>query len=113
MFDARRQRARQPDSPHVRRKYALRQYGIGQEDYSMLYAAQHGRCAVCAVFKEPWVPTGVAGRSKYLVVDHDHSTGHIRGLLCTNCNIAIGQMHDNPIIVRAAAAYLEQFDNSM
>ena len=70
--------------------------------------AQRGLCAACGVYKDPWEPTGVANRAKYLVVDHDHATGRIRGLLCTQCNIAIGQTHDDPSILRAAAAYLEQ-----
>jgi hypothetical protein len=44
----------------MRRKYALRQYGITLDDYNRLYAAQHGQCAVCGVHKEPWVPAGIA-----------------------------------------------------
>ena len=51
LIEARRERARLPESPHSRRRYALRQYGIGLDDYNMLYAAQQGRCAVCAVPK--------------------------------------------------------------
>src|SRR5579859_2736298 len=69
ILQARRERARQPESPHLRRKYKLRQYGIGVDEYNALYAAQHGLCAVCGVYKEPWGPTGLAGRSRYLVVD--------------------------------------------
>jgi hypothetical protein len=108
MLEARRERARQPESPHLRRKYKLRQYGLSIEQYDALYMAQRGLCAACGVYKDPWEPTGVANRAKCLVVDHDHSTGRIRGLLCTQCNIAIGQMRDDPSIMRAAAAYLEQ-----
>ena len=108
LIQARRERARQPESPHLRRKYKLRQYGLSIEQYDALYTAQGGLCAVCGVYKDPWQPTGGANRAKFLVVDHDHSTGRIRGLLCTQCNVAIGQTHDNPSILRAAAAYLER-----
>ena len=108
LLEARRERARQPESPHARRKYALRQYGLTIEQYDTLYTAQRGLCAVCGVYKDPWQPTGVANRAKFLVVDHDHSNGRIRGLLGTQCNVAIGQTHDNPSILRGAADYLEQ-----
>ncbi len=43
-----------------------------------------------------------------LVIDHCHSTGAIRGLLCSNCNTAIGLLSDNPEIIRKAADYLEK-----
>lgn len=52
------------------------------------------KCAVC-------------GATDDLVGDHDHETGRARGILCRNCNLAIGNMRDNPERLRAAAAYLE------
>lgn len=42
-----------------------------------------------------------------LVGDHDHETGAPRGILCRNCNLALGNMFDSPERLRAAAAYLE------
>jgi hypothetical protein len=41
-------------------------------------------------------------------VDHDHGTGAIRGLLCSSCNQALGQMKERPELLRAAAEYLER-----
>lgn len=41
-------------------------------------------------------------------VDHDHNTGHIRGILCQACNVTLGKMNDSPELLRAAAAYLEK-----
>jgi hypothetical protein len=41
------------------------------------------------------------------MVDHCHKTGIVRGLLCVQCNLAIGQFNDNPEIVKIAAKYLE------
>lgn len=65
------------------RSYALlRRYNINFTQYEEMYQAQHGRCALCRVKK----PSG----TRYgLVVDHDHETGTVRGLLCQGCNNAI------------------------
>src|SRR5207253_10206178 len=69
----------------------------------------HGRLNVFAAANAPWVPAGSDGRSPCLVVDHEHSTRRYRGRLCTYCNLAVGQIHDDPCLLRAAAAYLEHF----
>lgn len=42
-----------------------------------------------------------------LVGDHCHESGTPRGILCKNCNLAIGNMKDNPLLLRKAAEYLE------
>ncbi len=52
------------------------------------------KCAIC----------GFGGSLK---VDHEHTSGKIRGVLCHNCNVAIGHMRDDPTRLRAAAQYLE------
>lgn len=73
-------------------------YGITLEQYEALLAHQDGRCAVC--YGKP--------RKRRLAVDHNHKTGEIRGLLCTRCNHKmIGAAHENPVILRRAAEYLE------
>ena len=71
-------------------------HGISLEEYRVLYQAQDGKCAVCGLYQ------------KTLYVDHCHKTGKIRGLLCCRCNLVLGQVKDNTIILRSLAIYLEQ-----
>lgn len=71
-----------------------RVYEIGPEVHGRLYVMQKGRCAICHV------------ESKALVIDHNHETGEVRGLLCNTCNLGIGQFHDNAAVLARAAAYV-------
>lgn len=88
---------------NARSKHLLDTYGITQEEYDALFAAQGGACAICK---------GV--RSYNLQVDHDHSTEKlvgtrqsIRGLLCKACNKRLlPAAKDNPLILGAAIKYL-------
>lgn len=80
-------------------------YGINTEDYFRLLNEQQGVCAICKQNE-----TAVAnGKIRKLGVDHDHSTGKVRGLLCQNCNIMIGGARDNPGILTAAVLYLKSY----
>jgi hypothetical protein len=56
--------------------------------------AQGGTCAVC-----PGPPQHV---------DHDHETGEVRGILCFNCNQALGNVRDDPKTLRGLARYLDE-----
>ena len=78
-----------------RRSHLKRKYGLTEEHYQVMLAAQGGLCAIC--------------RSRPAAhVDHDHESGRIRALLCFNCNGALGHMLDNPGWLMAAMDYLEQ-----
>jgi hypothetical protein len=86
-----------------RRRWKLKiLYGMTPEEYSVRLRQQKGRCKVCG--RKPEVPTG---RFSILHVDHDHETGEVRGLLCWSCNAGLGNMKDDPKILRAAADYLD------
>lgn len=76
----------------------LRKYPIKVDGYLDMLQTQHYACAICAL--KPDDPYS-------LLVDHDHVTGQVRGLLCTNCNPGLGRFRDNLVILRAAVAYLE------
>ncbi|WP_330303346.1 MULTISPECIES: endonuclease VII domain-containing protein [unclassified Streptomyces] len=71
-----------------------RQYGITEAERDEMVASQMGLCVIC--LKAPAIH-----------VDHCHETGRVRGVLCFNCNSAIGKLGDDPDAVRRAAAYLE------
>lgn len=77
------------------RKKTLAKYGLSEETYSNLLSKQEGKCAIC---KESW--------NRKLFIDHCHSSGNIRGLLCRKCNSGIGFLKDSPIIVKSALEYL-------
>lgn len=78
-------------------RYYKRAYGITLEDYGTRFLSQAGACAIC---KEQ--PTD----DDPLAVDHDHSTGAVRGLLCRACNIGLGCFKDNAAHMGRAIAYL-------
>lgn len=79
----------------------FRMTGWTPSDYEKAYLAQHGKCAICGCNLNSSRYTRFAG-------DHDHKTGKLRGLLCTNCNTAIGLLKDSPLRCRNAAEYLEE-----
>ena len=81
------------------RRLKLKKYGLTEESYQALLRAQEGRCAICAT-DQP-----LRCRS-LLYVDHCHTTGTVRGLLCHPCNAAIGLLKDDPALLAKAAAYL-------
>jgi uncharacterized Zn ribbon protein len=79
-------------------------YGITQKEYDELYQTQSGKCAVCG--KDNSGATQ-SGNRKRMYVDHDHKTGRVRGLLCSNCNMALGFVHDDPALLTKLAEYLK------
>jgi len=83
-----------------RKWYLKSNYGITEEKYLELLNYENGKCWIC---KNSY--------DYFLHVDHDHTTGKIRGLLCGKCNRGIGLFDDNKNIVRSAADYLEKFEN--
>jgi DNA-directed RNA polymerase subunit RPC12/RpoP len=84
-----------PPHEKIKRNHLWSRYGIRLEQYEAMVVAQDGRCAICGSALEQ------------LHVDHDHETGEIRGLLCSNCNVAISQLGDDVETMESAIAYLE------
>lgn len=78
-----------------------RTFGIDLVEYNRLLEAQQGVCAVC---RQP----ETSKVSKRLCVHHDHATGKVIALLCRRCNIAMGQLNDDPVLLRRAAELQER-----
>lgn len=90
--------------PDVSRDKKLRvEYGLTPEAYDELLRRQGGGCAVC---KSPDPRWKRARAVRSFCVDHDHETGHVRGLLCSPCNRGVGLLQDSPEVLEAAARYL-------
>ena len=78
----------------------VKKYGITEEIYQQMFARQNGRCAICN-------GTDPGQGKTRLSIDHCHKTGIVRGLLCSNCNTAIGQFNENRATLVAAIGYLK------
>lgn len=76
-------------------------YGMESGEWEARFIAQEGKCAICGSHGR-----GFIRGEKPLVVDHDHKTGKVRGLLCGDCNTALGRFGDDPEQLRRAIAYL-------
>ena len=96
-------------NPDANKRHELKaKYGITLEQYNQMLGDQNGVCAIC---KKPETKR-LAGKTQTLAVDHCHKTGNIRGLLCSKCNLGIGNLMDNPEIILAAASYIVLKGNS-
>lgn len=92
-------------SRHYKMRAKLRKYGLTPEQYDERIKVQKGLCAIC---NRPERALGKFGKVKELAVDHCHTSERVRGLLCQNCNIALGGFEDNPNLLRNAIAYLQR-----
>lgn len=87
--------------PHAkaqnRRVWLRHRYGITPEDEAEMFARQDGKCAICG-------EAPVEGQR--LVIDHCHTEGVVRGMLCDPCNKGLGFFRDDPTRLAAALQYL-------
>lgn len=77
-----------------------RRYGITVEHYNELLNRQNNSCAICQSTKVD------KGRYRRLCIDHNHTTGAIRGLLCNRCNRTLGMVNDSIPILSKMITYL-------
>lgn len=87
--------------PEAQRDYNLRKFGVTPEQYEIQLQKQNGVCACCKQKCK-------SGRR--LAIDHDHKTGRLRGLLCSSCNLGIGNLGDTIEGVQMALDYLKKED---
>jgi Recombination endonuclease VII len=82
----------------------LARYKLTLCDYAHLLAQQGGVCAICGL-PETRTRNGTVDQ---LSVDHDHQTGHVRGLLCNRCNRVLGLLSDDAAVLQLVKLYLAQ-----
>jgi hypothetical protein len=93
-------------NPEKYRAYDLRKnFDMSPEEYKAKFDEQNGVCAICG---RPEFRIR-RGRVESLGVDHNHTTGKNRGLLCHTCNSAIGLLKDSPELLELAAQYLRKY----
>ena len=73
----------------------LRRYGITPDDYALMYINQNGKCAICKSHHD------------VLCIDHCHTSGKVRGLLCHPCNKGLGHFKDNEASLQEALIYIQ------
>ena len=81
-----------------------RRYGITLEYFFTLYNRQDGKCAICKTQLPSLYSPGKERRK--MMIDHDHNTNTVRGILCFRCNSGIGLFDDNPDVLLQASKYL-------
>jgi hypothetical protein len=82
-------------APKRRLMYVKTRYKLSEDDYKKMLEKSKGTCYIC-------------GRKTKLAIDHDHTTGLVRGLLCINCNTLLALAKDNPEILLNAVRYLSE-----
>lgn len=83
----------------IRRRHDLKsKYGMSEDEYVSLFESQDGKCWICQCVSE----------KKRLSVDHSHSSGRVRGLLCMDCNQALGKFKDSTALLSKAIEYLKK-----
>ena len=89
-------RTKDPDKFYKTRinTHYKRRYGVDYDTYEQLCSLQAGLCAICKA------------KPRKLVVDHDHSTGKVRGLLCRKCNTGLGFIGDSMFSIGRIIRYL-------
>lgn len=86
------------------RVQSMRQYGMTIEDKEVLWLSQEKQCKICQSPITLWARSKNDPLASY--VDHDHKTGKVRGLLCAECNFALGKFRDDEERLRSAIRYL-------
>lgn len=87
------------------RKQHLKRYGLTPEAYNELFFKQNGRCEGCKQHQNDF--------NRNFAVDHDHSTGKIRGLLCVGCNLILGYAEDNSVVLLNLIKYLDSNNSEL
>jgi hypothetical protein len=89
-----------PVISRIIRKRLLKKYGLTLESFDVILRAQGYQCAICR-------SSDPKNKFNVFVVDHDHKTNQVRGLLCTHCNAVLGMLEKNLNMIPRVKMYLE------
>lgn len=90
---------------YIRGKNLKMRFKLTTDAYDQQFIQQRGLCDICS---QPETAIDTKGKLKWLCVDHSHSTGELRGLLCNSCNTALGKFGDSKEVLLSAIKYLEE-----
>lgn len=86
-------------------RHRKNKYGMTSEMFNAVLSAQDGRCAICDIRLDK------SNKSLSPQVDHCHSTGTVRGILCMMCNLGLGEFKDQEALLLRAVGYLAKYRN--
>lgn len=95
--NARKRKWAKENPDRIRAQRLRHRYGIEQDRYQAILNAQDGLCKIC-------------NEASATDVDHNHETGEVRGILCGDCNRALGLFKEKPEALERAIMYLELFE---
>lgn len=96
---------RECESKKFRGWWLESRYGITVKDYNEMFEQQQGCCEICGRHQSEV--------SRTFDVDHNHTTGKVRGLLCVDCNRCLGCVRENVITLAKAIEYLNKYNESV
>ena len=88
-----------------RNKMLMFYYNITTEEYNEMLKTQNYKCSICSITIDKSGPNG-------LCVDHDHTTGKIRELLCSHCNTSLGMMKEDVGLLEKMILYIKKHNTS-
>lgn len=94
------------DKSKTRRRIRKYLYGISNEEFEQMWSQQSGKCDMC----KAEMTKEYGHKRNTCHIDHCHSTGKVRGLLCLQCNSLLGMARDNKSILLNAINYLEKYE---
>lgn len=91
------------ENPDLHKNYHLKsRYGVSIEEYNIMLIEQNESCEICGKH--------MSNFKRNLHVDHNHTTKQVRGLLCVNCNIIIGNSFEDKNILTKVIEYLSKYE---
>lgn len=100
----------QEKNPERRFAQRLKPYGLTPEQYRDILSRQNGGCAICGIERSRDKSRRSKSGTRGLHIDHCHTSGKVRGLLCSDCNLALGKFRDDSGRIERALLYLRAFE---